>query len=82
MKGIQAPLPAPRPFPVASPQTFIFFLTQLHLHFTEASQASSFSTWEGEEAGEYFGGFFEGGTGAHIWQLEPGSHPLQPDSFQ
>lgn len=54
--------PHPQTVSCANPLTFVFFLNQLNLHFTEPSQAYSFSACET--------GLFWGSAGVHIWLLE------------
>lgn len=61
----------PQAVSCANPQNFIFFLNQLHLHFTEPSEASSLSGCER--------GLCWGRAGVHIWSClrEPGPRPSQ-----
>lgn len=57
MKGIQAAFLHPQDISCENPQNFIFFLNQLHLHFTEPSEAFSLSER----------GLCRGCAGVHIW---------------
>ena len=70
-----ASFPCPQALSCANPLTFIFFLNQLNLHFTEPSQASSFSACERAVLGDVLGCT----SGSWSCLREPGPSPLQHD---
>lgn len=61
----------PQAVSCANPQNFIFFLNQLHLHFTEPSEASSLSGCESGWAGDMLG------CTSGVVLSEPGPSPSQ-----